>query len=545
MALNNSKATPTAPVSLSMQTLLDHPQAWMASLTPTSLLVALGTLFLLSSLVNTIVSHRRSGKLPPGPKRLPVIGNLLDVPIEQEWLTWAEWGRRYGPISSATVFGQHLIIVNSPEIAADMLAKKASIYSDRPLLTMFGDLCGYARFLSFLPYGSIWRRRRTLIQKTIGTAASSAKFSVIEEKEAHLLLKRIGKDPDGLLDHIRMAAGSIILDISYGYQTQENKDPLVDLAEHVMDGFANTLRPGAYLVDTLPFLKYVPNWFPGATFKRQARHWRSLLQKFVEEPYAAVKSNMKSGTYRHSFTSSLVEESSLNSEEENDIKWSSAMLFAGGADTTVSSLYSVILALVLNPEVQSRAQAEIDEVVGRDRLPSLRDRGSLPYLKALVTEAMRWHSVAPFNFRRVMEDDVQNGYLIPKNSTIVINQWQLLHDPEVYPEPMKFDPVRFLPREGYTMPPDPRLYAFGTGKRICPGRYLAEASIFIATAMILSVFRIEKKIGDDGKVIEPVVNPLTGATCHMAPYECAIKPRDSRAEVLIAGDVNMGKGGME
>ncbi|KIK53247.1 hypothetical protein GYMLUDRAFT_179168 [Collybiopsis luxurians FD-317 M1] len=542
MVFSNSNAT----VSASIQTLLKNPQTWIKSLTPTqSLFVGLGAIFLVSFLANAIVSRYRSGKLPPGPRRLPLIENLLDMPTEQEWLTWAEWGRRYGPISSATVFGQHMIIVNSSEIAANMFAKKSSIYSDRPLLTMFGDLCGYGRFLSFLPYGSLWRRRRTLIQKTIGTAASSAKFSMVEEKEAHLLLKRMRKDPDGLLDHIRMAAGSIILDISYGYQTQESKDPLVDLAETVMDGFGITLRPGAYLVDTLPILKYVPYWFPGAKFKRQAKHWRSLLQRFVEEPYATVKSNMKSGRFRHSFTSSLVEGSSLNPEEENDIKWSSAMLFAGGADTTVASLYGLILALVLNPEAQTRAQAEIDEVIGRDRLPSLRDRENLLYLNALVTEAIRWHSVAPFNFRRVMEDDVQNGYLIPKNSTIVINQWQLLHDPEVYPEPMKFDPMRFLPREGYTLPPDPRLYAFGTGKRICPGRYLAEASVFIATAMILSVFRIEKKVGDNGEVIEPIVHPMTGATCHMAPYECAIKPRDARAEILIAGEVNMGKDGIE
>ncbi|KAG7096260.1 hypothetical protein E1B28_003708 [Marasmius oreades] len=98
--------------------------------------------------------------------------------------------------------------------------------------------------------------------------------------------------------------------------------------------------------------------------------------------------------------------------------------------------------------------------------------------------------------------------------------------------------MRFLPREGYTFPPDPRLYVFGTGKRIFPERYLADTLFFITAAMILSVFDIEKKVGKDGKVIEPVVNPITGATTHMTPYECAIKPR---YRLLSAGDVDIGK----
>lgn len=152
------------------------------------------------------------------------------------------------------------------------------------------------------------------------------------------------------------------------------------------------------------------------------------------------------------------------------------------AHQTVSAIYSFFLAMTLFPHVQKRAQEEIDAVVGSDRLPSFGDRPNLPYVEALVQEVFRWNPVAPLGTlpavcarpgndrvlgvpHRLMEDDIYEGYLIPKGSIVIANIWQMLHDPSVYANPLEFDPTRYLPWGGGEAAPDPREICFGFGRR--------------------------------------------------------------------------------
>lgn len=96
----------------------------------------------------------------------------------------------------------------------------------------------------------------------------------------------------------------------------------------------------------------------------------------------------------------------------------------GGADTTVASIHALFRFMAMNPDAQAKAQAEIDEVVGTDRLPTIKDRENLPYVNALALEVLRAHAVAPTGVaHRLMKDDVYNGFFIPKGSLIVANLW--------------------------------------------------------------------------------------------------------------------------
>ncbi|KAG6842992.1 hypothetical protein H0H93_002633, partial [Arthromyces matolae] len=104
---------------------------------------------------------------------------------------------------------------------------------------------------------------------------------------------------------------------------------------------------------------------------------------------------MAAGTAPVSFTSSLLEGKNVDAEEEFEIKWSAASLYSGGADTTVSAIYSFFLAMALHPDVLKKAQAELDAVVGTERLPTFEDRQYLPYIDALTKEVLRWNAVAP------------------------------------------------------------------------------------------------------------------------------------------------------
>jgi cytochrome P450 len=216
------------------------------------------------------------------------------------------------------------------------------------------------------------------------------------------------------------------------------------------------------------------------------------------------------------------------------------------------------LAMILFPDAQRKAQEEIDRVIGGDRLPTFDDRDNLPYINAIVKEILRWHPVAPMGVPHVStDDDVYEGYLIPKGALILPNIWYVLfvllsrtclsncpirdiltwksmnrlftHDPQTYHDPMSFKPERFL---GPTPERDPATLSFGFGRRICPGRVLADTNIYLSVAQSLATFTMAKAMVN-GKVVEPVVEFQGGVISHPAPYQISIKPRSPAHEALI------------
>ncbi|KAK0209261.1 cytochrome P450 [Desarmillaria ectypa] len=392
-------------------------------------------------------------------------------------------------ITSVSILGQRIVVINSAQIAMTMLDKKSSIYSDRPLVAMGGELL-------------------------FGNNATIKRFLSMVELETHRFLKRISDKPEELSAHIRKTAGAIILKISHGYMVQEENDPFVELAEMSMDQFSLSTAPGGFLVNIIPILRHVPGWLPGARFKRTAREWASTLNDFMERPHNYVKQEMAAGNTRLSLTSSELE-GGVSTEEEFDVKWLAGSLYA---------------AILLYPEVQAKAQAEIDAVIGDDRLPRFDDRERLPYVNALVLEVTRWHTVGPTGIPHcVIEDDVQFGYFIPKGSVVLANIWKMLHDPTVYNEPFRFNPDRFIRTESKEPELEPYKMAFGFGHT---GKVLADASLFISCAMVLAVFNISK-YSENSVVFEPNTEHTAGTISHPSPFKCTIKARSRKALELI------------
>ncbi|KAG1907516.1 cytochrome P450 [Suillus fuscotomentosus] len=501
------------------------------------------------------VFNKKNPPYPPGPPGRPIIGNVLDVPYIRPWLTFTDWGNKYGDISHINVLGRHIVVVNSVKTAMDMLDNKSTIYSDRPTLPVGGELIGWKNVMVLLPYGDQLRRHCKNFHGVIGTRAAVAIYNQVVEVETHRFLMRLFAKPDQLQVHVRHTAGAVILRISHGYEVKENDDPFVDLADRVMAQWSHVTAPGAFLADVVPFLIKVPEWFPGADFKRLAREWHDDLEELVCAPHKFVVDQMAAGIAPESFTSNLLRSGSLAAEDEHIVKWSAAALYAGASDTvgpslyisnnhllraahfsqTVSTINAFFLAMTLFPDVQKKAQAEIDAVIGPDRLPSFADQDYLPYIGALVKETLRWHSVIPTGFAHcVSQDDIHDGYYIPKGSLIMTNIWFMMNDPKRYANPSQFNPERFLGKEPET---DPRTICFGFGRRICPGIHLAEASVWLSAVMSLAVFDISKVV-ENGIEITPEVDPLSGTISHLKPFKCSIEPRSSRAVALIEQDVD-------
>ncbi|TBU24874.1 cytochrome P450 [Dichomitus squalens] len=490
-------------------------------------------LFLL--IIRGAILRKRRGPMPPGPVGWPIIGNALDIPLNHSWKTFAKWGERWGDLMSVVLLGQPMVIINSYKHAYELLEKRSAIYSDRPHMIMAGDIVGWDQILVLLRYGNQFREYRRLMARVLGSRKSVEEFVPIIEEQTGKLLARLLREPaSDLPSQIRKMTGSIVLMISYGYEPQENDDPLIRMADEATEQAAEVAQPGAFFVDVFPFLKYVPSWMPGAGWKRKGERYRANMDQMSAVPHQFVKDKMGAGTALPSFTSTMLAGNPAP-DEEYRIKMSAASIYSGGADTTVSAELTFILAMSLWPAVQKKAQEELDAAVGHDRLPTYADIVQLPYLNAIYLETLRWNQVVPLGVpHAILEDDVYEGYFIPKGSIVCINQWNILHDPEIYADPFTFNPERFLPGHGKEPELDPRKVAFGFGRRICPGIHLAESSVLMVAAMLLSVFNIKNPLNEHGIPITPQTAEHTGGTIsHPAPFTCTIEPRSDKAKALI------------
>ncbi|KDR66540.1 hypothetical protein GALMADRAFT_259045 [Galerina marginata CBS 339.88] len=501
----------------------------------------------LATLATMLLVYLRNKKrpllpYPPGPRKLPVLGNLLDLPTSNEWETYARWSKEY---SSAVVHinaaGNDFVILNSFSAAIDLLEKRSSIYSSRPQFTMVTELMGYKWFMSGMPYGEPWRERRRAFTNYF-QSSNSGQYQAPSVEFIRKMLPRLLDAPEDFLDTTRQAIGGLSLAMAYGLPVQNSDDPFVNLVQRATASIGEAATPGAFLVDIIPILKYVPEFVPGAGFKKKARIWRKLQEDMLEVPYEETIRNMASGIAKPSFASTLlqkVDESEDASHQHEIIKDTAAIVFAAGADTTVSSIHTFFAAMLCYPEVQRKAQLEVDHVLG-GRLPELSDEPDLPYVSALVKEVLRWKPVAPLGVPHyASEDDVYAGYHIPKGSMVIANAWAMLYDEDEYPDPSTFKPDRFL-LDGKLNPDvrDPALMAFGFGRRICPGSHVAISVLWLTVASILATFDISKAVDDEGKSIEPSIQYKSALISHPLPFKCTLKARSKGAEKVIraAGD---------
>ncbi|KXG47264.1 Cytochrome P450, E-class, group I [Penicillium griseofulvum] len=415
-----------------------------------------------------------------------------------------------GPISSLVTIGQTVIILNKPEVAFDLMEKRSAIHSSRPQGVFSADLVNWKRAVTISGDASMVRTHRKYITNLLGSKNAISTLHPQLDLGARQFLLQTLQRPDSLIENIRRITGAKILDIVYGYKVAPSgPDSLVDMAERSGIQFSSAVQPGMWAVDSVPI---------------------------SEKPYAFVLHQRSKGKGVDSYVSRHLDALGrpVTPEEESVIKWTAAIIYGAGADTTVSALSTFFLAMAKFPDIQRHAQAELDLMVG-SRLPTMADRPNLPYVDALMKEVMRWHPVAPLAVPHMStEDDEYCGYRIPKGAVLIANIWSFTHDPEIYNEPMSFNPDRFLQHENGIAPEcDPQKFVFGFGRRICPGRFLAEASLFLTIAKSLSVFDITKGLGVDGKEMDLPAEFSTGVISHPSPFRIQVRPRSEHAQVLI------------
>ncbi|KAG6332680.1 hypothetical protein ID866_6411 [Astraeus odoratus] len=318
-------------------------------------------------------------------------------------------------------------------------------------------------------------------------------------------------------------AGANALELIYGRTVEGKDDPVLSLANEVAQAIKR-LPPGTVgLLISFPMLRYLPSWFPGASFKKDGQRCKVLVDSMADIPFTMAKKEMQRGLLPPCLASDVLKNEAVPGPAEKDALTG---VFVGGSETTATALKILALVMVLNQDIQDRVHAELDAVVGKGMIPTFEDRERLPYLQAVLYEVMRWHPVVPIDTPGLAHftttSDVYEGYYIPKGSVVIFNVWSM-KDHE-YIDPERFDPTRHLAPDGQLKPESKQRNSiyFGFGRRVCPGRYFAENALWAAAAVMLSALRFEKAKDSSGDDIypDPIFPP--GAISCPVPFKCSI-----------------------
>ncbi|KAL1936980.1 hypothetical protein VTO73DRAFT_2440 [Trametes versicolor] len=480
-----------------------------------------------------IILRRRGLPFPPGPRELPLIGNTLDFPTSNIPRRFHNLAKQYGPLIYLNVLGQSIIIVDSYDTARELLDKRSKNYSGRPDSVMT-RLAMSSDSILMLPYGKSLRHRRRIFHQTLQLTSVNTYFHPHIQHVSRDILLNLLEKPNAVSRHMSFAFVASVLSIAYGIKTSRDDNHYSNMLQETSELIETAVVPGKYLVELFPAMQHLPAWFPGTGFKKDASAALEKVLDFKRILYEEGMSLLHTKPTGDSMLSLMHQritalEGDAAAEEEEQSK--NALI-----ETYIASLRAFFLAMAMNPDVQRQAQAELDRIIGRTRLPELHDRDSLPYINALVRELNRWHVVAPIAIpRSALEDDEYSGYCIPKGSIIIPNLWAFSRDPDVYPDPEAFNPDRFLTNgEFYAGALDPHSYIFGFGRRICPGRHLADASLFLACASILYAFNISPPLDDDGSPIKLEAKVVTDrAIANLEEFEYVVEPRWTGVADLI------------
>ncbi|CAE6404443.1 hypothetical protein ACGC1H_002047 [Rhizoctonia solani] len=501
--------------------------------------ITLGAALSLGLLVQQVLESSKP-PLPPSPRSYPFIGHLLSMPQSNQHLGFIKLGKQLkSDIFSLRVFGQTMIVLNSVEEANKLLQNRSAIYSGRPPAPMLTEpsLLDAAGLVSIAGYNERWRKSRRIMHPWLHKQAVES-FHHSQQTEARMLLQRLihmsetSLSSEVFYHEVFTALSGTLLRSIYGYQISGRDDPFLKEAIQLVRNLSDAVMPTNFLVNIFPGLRYVPSWFPGAGWKRVAQAWKEQKERTMMGLFSKTKESVDSGSYESSMiASSLVdaEKLGLSPEEVIDyLSYAGITLYLGGAETTSNILLIFAIAMMLYPEVQHKAQVEIDNLIGDSRLPVMDDRHRLPYTDRLIQEILRWCPVIPTGVPHALTDnDIYEGFRMPKGAIVFANIWAMSRNEKVYNKPEEFNPDRFLD------PSVPLCPVFGFGRRECPGNHFADSSIFIIIASLLAVFDVKIPKNFIGEEIVPELTSKNTMIYHPDEFQMRLEPRSARHAYLV------------
>ncbi|KAI9878768.1 MAG: hypothetical protein M1830_010570 [Pleopsidium flavum] len=475
--------------------------------------------------------------IPKGPWGLPIVGSFPFLTQYPE-LTLDSWSKKFGNLFSMWLGNQLFVIVSDPAIAKDLMVTNGSIFSSRKELFIKSQTVFSVRGVTATPYNDKWRKHRRVAWGWLNQRAVDS-YTPVLDREATVLMNALYEASKGGLvpvnpqPHAGRCSFNNMTNITFGFRIESKDDPLVSRALKLSREFMNCTGPMSNLVDFVPILQHFPN-------PMQIRGKK--LNNGLVETYGGIIKDMEeklaSGVHvEDCLAKTMIQARKQENLDHLDMIFLASGFMVGGVETTAAIMQWFSALIPAYPEIQKKAQDELDRVVGRHRLPTVEDEKNLPYCHAIIKEVERCHN--PFWLgtpHYSTEDFTYNGKFIPKDTVIVLNTWTMHHDPNYYPDPFTFSPDRYI-KDRMTSAESANLvdpyqrdhWMFGAGRRICPGMLLAEREIWLTISRMLWAF-------DMGELpAEPIdLKEYDGRSGRSpVPFRITLTPRDANVEKVL------------
>ena len=471
-----------------------------------------------------IRSSYRRRHFPPGPRGLPVIGNLHQIPAHKPWKQLKQWHDQYGPVVSIQVGRRTMIILGTYQAARELLEKRSKNYSSRPAI--FSQLASNAPHTLFLPSGPQWRAHRRIFASFL-SAGATERYRPLQDLESKQVMHELFSSHD-FAGRFHRYSASLAFSLAYGKRVLTGAESDVREIERIVrELFATAMNP----VAAFPILRHLPEFL--APWDKASRLLHQAQQRlFVKTTAAALRTRSWNWTVAAAGTK---EAQKMDPAER---AWVTGITFEAASDTTTLSLEFVVRACVVYPQAMRRVQTELDAVVGGGggggggegadlQMPHWDHLARLPYLHAFIREVYRMFPTSPaFGvFHTAQEADEYMGYTIPRGAAVVTNNHSLGFDAATFADPWTFRPERWIE--------NPQLPSanFGYGRRICPGHHLAHNSIHVVTARLLWGYDITPVVADD-QTLDPF-DVTDGLLSRPSPFQACFSPRSARHRAVI------------
>ncbi|XP_076904038.1 cytochrome P450 78A5-like [Bidens hawaiensis] len=431
----------------------------------------------------------------PGPSGVPLLGLVFAFTCSLTHRTLAKLSTAFNakPLMAFSVGLTRFVISSHPDTAKDIL--NSTDFADRPVKESAYELL-FHRAMGFAPYGDYWRSLRRISATHLFSPKRVAGFGVFRQSIGLKMISQVvsNMEENGIVEVKKILHFGSLNNVMMSVFGKSYDD----FGEHGGDGYEleKLVSEGYELLGIFNWSDHFPivSWFDLQGVRKRCRNLVSKVNVFVEEIIMQHREKRSRGgatsVYEGDFVDVLLDLELENKFSDADmiaVLWE--MIFRG-TDTVAILLEWILARMVLHPDIQAKAQAEIDSVTGGVRSVNDSDVDNFPYLHAIVKETLRMHPPGPLLSwaRLAIQDTVVGPHMVPAGTTAMVNMWAITHDEKFWSEPNRFNPDRFLNEDVAIMGSDLRLAPFGAGRRVCPGKTLGITTVHLWLAQLLQKF---------------------------------------------------------